>query len=158
MADRLSSTSSCRAVSSDSAAAESEVRSCILGTGVADWTLISGPELDSADSGSRVVGIGERLDCFRSIRSLPARFRAAAWGPVWKPRLVSPASLGSEDFHRLQPSKSISAWEGISSSRARQQSYLTCIQPHSTIFFSSHLSDTGLVRKSLHPAANAATL
>lgn len=31
------------------------------------------------------------------------------------------------------------------------------MQPHSTVFFSSHLSDTGLVRKSLHPAANAAT-
>ena len=31
------------------------------------------------------------------------------------------------------------------------------MDPHSTIFFSSHLSDTGFVKKSLHPAAKAST-
>jgi hypothetical protein len=34
---------------------------------------------------------------------------------------------------------------------------LTCMHPHSIILVSSHFNDTGLVRKSLHPAANAST-
>lgn len=32
------------------------------------------------------------------------------------------------------------------------------MQPHSTIFRSSHFNDTGFVKKSLHPAAKAETL
>jgi hypothetical protein len=32
------------------------------------------------------------------------------------------------------------------------------MQPHSTILRSSHFSETGLVKKSLHPAASATTL
>lgn len=31
------------------------------------------------------------------------------------------------------------------------------MHPHSTVFFSNHLSETGFVRKSLHPAARALT-
>lgn len=34
---------------------------------------------------------------------------------------------------------------------------LTCIHPHSIILVSNHFNDTGLVRKSLQPAANAST-
>lgn len=33
----------------------------------------------------------------------------------------------------------------------------TCMQPHSTILVSSHLSETGFVKKSLQPAAKAET-
>jgi hypothetical protein len=39
----------------------------------------------------------------------------------------------------------------------RTSAILTCIHPHSIILLSNHFSDTGFVKKSLHPAAKAST-
>lgn len=62
------------------------------------------------DDAAELSNDGAGRPLLRSIRRRLATFRAAAWGPVWKPRLVS---AWSDPFHRRQPSKSISAWGGL---------------------------------------------
>lgn len=137
-----------------------------FGGGVGTWTITSGEadrgadaEAAGTEAAAAAVETGGR-DAFLSMRSRLANVLAACCGPNWNPFFISFGSFESDDFHRLQPSKSISAYVSNDVSATLFDSKaqcLTCIHPHSTIFLSSHFNETGLVRKSLHPAARAFT-